>query len=72
VTRTIPSTEMLRLVTLVRNDVSEEHVASIIIFLRSVLRLLVAANVDNSSPIVDILMMEVICSLETLFFTTTW
>jgi hypothetical protein len=60
---------MLRRVALVRTDVSEDLSASIIRvyrigehhFLRSVLRLLVAANVP-SSPILETLMMEALSS----------
>jgi hypothetical protein len=59
---------MLRRVALVRIDVSEECIASIIrvtrigelLFLRSVLRLLVTANVVSISPILLTLMMEAI------------
>jgi hypothetical protein len=52
---------MLRRVALVRTDISEERTASIIrvtIFFRSVLRLLVTANVVPSSPTRVTLMME--------------
>jgi hypothetical protein len=54
---------MLRRVTLVRIDVSEEFSASIKykIFLRNVLWLLVTANVP-SSPILVTLMMEALSS----------
>jgi hypothetical protein len=41
----MPSSGMLRLVALVTTNVSEERTASIISVLRSVLQLLVAANV---------------------------
>jgi hypothetical protein len=55
---------MLRLVDLIRTDVSEEHIALIIVFLLSVLRLL-ATNI-SSSPIFVTLMMVTIRSSETL------
>jgi hypothetical protein len=71
---------MLRRVALVRTDVSEERIASIIrlerigelettlaltiVFLRSVLQLLVTANVLGS-PILGTLMMEAVGSSET-------
>jgi hypothetical protein len=55
---------MLRHVVLVRTDVSEVHIISIV-FLRSVLRLLVTANTVPSSPILLTLMMEAIRSSET-------
>jgi hypothetical protein len=91
---------MLRRVALVRTDVSEEHIASIIrvtkidelgilallatdgrceetlsstkhlVFLRSVRRLLVMANVFPSSPILVALMMEALGSSETLVLTS--
>jgi hypothetical protein len=49
---------MLRRVTLVRTDVSEELSAfTVFVFLRSLRRLLVAANVLPSSPILATLMM---------------
>jgi hypothetical protein len=48
-------------VTLVRADVSEERIASIIrVFLRSVLRLPVTANVVPSSRILFMLMKEAV------------
>jgi hypothetical protein len=57
---------MLRRVALVRTNVSEELRASIIrVFLRSVLRLLVTANVDPSSPILVTLMTKAVGSSET-------
>jgi hypothetical protein len=59
------SSEMLRLVTLVRNDVSEER----IVFLRSVLRLLVTAIVVPSSPIPVTLTMEALRSSKTSVLT---
>jgi hypothetical protein len=51
---------MLRRVALVRTDVSEEPGAAyqVLVFLRSVRRLLVAACVVPSSPILVILMKE--------------
>jgi hypothetical protein len=52
---------MLRLVALVRTDVSEELSAS---FLRSVRRLLVTAGVVPSSPILVTLIKEVLSSSE--------
>jgi hypothetical protein len=71
----MPHSEMLRRVSLVKTDVSEERITSIIratrigelgttlaltgdrIFLRSLLQLLVIANVVPSSPILVTLMM---------------
>jgi hypothetical protein len=48
----MPSSGMLRRVALVRTDVPEEHISSIIIVtIGELLRLLVAANVVPSSPI---------------------
>jgi hypothetical protein len=75
---------MLRGVTLVTSDVSEERSASIIRVTRigelgtlaaasnrrSTHRLLVTANVVPSSPILVILMMEMLRSSETLVITT--
>jgi hypothetical protein len=74
---------MLRCVALVRNDASEERVASIkgvtrigevgkslvTVFLRSVLRLLVTANVVPASPILVTLMTEAMLSSETYILT---
>jgi hypothetical protein len=68
---------MLRRVALVRTDVSEELSAFIIrvtkilyfIFLRSVRRFLVTANVVHSSSIVVTLMMEALRSSETSVLT---
>jgi hypothetical protein len=70
---------MSRRMALVRTDVSEEDIASIIRVTRIcelgtlavtiVLRLLVAANVVPSSQILFTLMMEAILSSETLVFT---
>jgi hypothetical protein len=57
---------MLRRVVLVRSDVSEEPSAS---FLRSVRRLLVAASVVPSSPILVFLMKEALGSSETSVLT---
>jgi hypothetical protein len=51
----MPSSGMLRRVALLRTDVSEELGAYV--FLRSVRRLLVTANVVTSSPILVTLMM---------------
>jgi cytochrome c oxidase subunit IV len=80
----MPSSGMLCRVTRVRTDVSEELKASIIrvtrigklgttlahfVFLRSVRRLLVTANVVPSSPILVTLMMEAVSSSETLVLT---
>jgi hypothetical protein len=74
----MPSSGMLRCVIAVRTDVSEERSSSIIrvtrldeieilVFLRSLRRLLVTANVVPSSPIFVTLMMEVLCSLKRRF-----
>jgi hypothetical protein len=65
------SSGMLRRVALERTDVSEEHSGSIfrvtrLVFLRSVRRLLVTANVVPSSPILVTLMIEALSSFETL------
>jgi hypothetical protein len=72
---------MLRRVVHVRTDASEEPDASFIrvtkipnaylVFLRSVRRLLVAANVVPSSPIVVTLMNEALGSSETSVLTRT-
>jgi hypothetical protein len=73
------SSGMFRRVVLTRTDISEEHIASIIRMSRvgelgttsavtdnrSMLRLIVTANVDPSSPILVTLMMEAIFSFET-------
>jgi hypothetical protein len=55
---------MLRHAALVRTDISEESIASTIVFLHSMLQLLVTANVP-SSPIPVTLMTETLCSSET-------
>jgi hypothetical protein len=70
---------MLRLLALVRTDVLEERIASIIrvtrigelgtTFLRSVLRLLVTDNVVPNSQILFTLMMEAIRSDEAAVLT---
>jgi hypothetical protein len=75
---------MLRLVALVRTDVSEELSASFIkvrrigklgttladlVFLHSVRRLLVTASVAPISPILAILMKQALSSSETSVFT---
>jgi hypothetical protein len=82
----IPYSGMLRRVALVRTDVSEESITSLIkvkiigprnnvsshiVFHRSVLRLLVTVNGVPSSPILATLMMEVIRSSETSILTRT-
>jgi hypothetical protein len=72
------SSGMLRRVAVLRRDVSEEHISSIIVltrigeqgttlavFFRSLLRLLVTVNVVPSSPVLVSMMMEVIRSSET-------
>jgi hypothetical protein len=60
---------MLRRVALVRTDVSVERSASVIVFLRSVLGLLVTANVVPGSLTVDNLMMEALSSSKTSVLT---
>jgi hypothetical protein len=73
----MPSSGMWRRVALVRTDVSEEHIASIIrvtrirklIFHRSVLRLLITANIVPSSSNVITLIMEAIHPPESSFLT---
>jgi hypothetical protein len=75
----MPSSGMIRRVDLVRTDVSEERSASIIretrigtsyiVFLRSMRRMLVTANVVPSSPILVTLMMEALRSSETSILT---
>jgi hypothetical protein len=59
----MPSSRMLRRVVLIKTDVSEEE-----IFLRSVLRLLVTANIP-SPPILVTLIMEALRSSETTALT---
>jgi hypothetical protein len=61
---------MLRRAALVRTDVSEERITTIrvTVFLRSVVRFLVTANVP-SSPIIVTLMMQVIRPSETSVLT---
>jgi hypothetical protein len=66
------SSGMLRRVDLVRTDVSGKLRASIIrliVFLRSLRRLLVTANVVPSSPIIVTLMKEALRSSETSVLT---
>jgi hypothetical protein len=68
----MPSSGMLSRVALVRTNVPEEHLAfmsHVIISRRSLLRLLVTASVVPSSPILVILMVEVVCSSETSVLT---
>jgi hypothetical protein len=61
----MPSSGMLRRVVLVRTDISEKSIASIIrVFLRSLLRLIITANVPSSLILVT-LIIEVIHSFET-------
>jgi hypothetical protein len=61
---------MLCRVVLVRTDVSEEHIDSIIrVFLRIVLQLLVTANVVPTSPILVTLIMEALHSSESSVLT---
>jgi hypothetical protein len=65
------SSEMIRRVVLLRTDVSVERSASIMrvtVFLRSMRRLLVTANV-LSSPILVTLIMEALRSSETIVLT---
>jgi hypothetical protein len=59
---------MLRRVAFLRTDISKECVTYV--FLRSVLRLLITANV-RSSQALSTLMMEAIRPSETLVFTRT-
>jgi hypothetical protein len=61
------SPEMLCRVALVRTDFSEEP--SALVFLRSVRRLLVAASVVPSSPILVTLVKEALSSSETSVLT---
>jgi hypothetical protein len=71
----MPSSGTLSRVALVRTDVLEEHTTSVahIVFLRSVRRLPVTANVVPSSPIFVTLMMEALRSSETSVLTrATW
>jgi hypothetical protein len=80
----MPSSGMLHHVALVRTDISEECSASILrvartgelgtlVFLRSLRRLLVTANIVRSSPILVTLMMEVLCFSKTSVLTkATW
>jgi hypothetical protein len=57
---------------LVRTDVSEERIASIIrVFLRGVLQLLVIANIVPSSLILSTMLMEELRSTETSVLTRT-
>jgi hypothetical protein len=66
----MPSSGMLRRVTTVRTDVAEDPSASIVrLFLRSLLRLLVTANVVPSSPILVTLIVEALSSSEMSVFT---
>jgi hypothetical protein len=63
---------MLRRDPLVRTDVCEERIVSIIrvtVFLPSMLLLLVTVNVVPSSPILVALMMQAICSSEMPVFS---
>jgi hypothetical protein len=61
----------VRRVAVVRTEVSEELSASnITVFLHSVRRLLVTANVVPSSPILATLIMEALSSSETSVLTT--
>jgi hypothetical protein len=57
-------------VALVRTDVSEEHSAYHLVFLRSMRRLLVTASVVPSSPILVTMMKEAINSSLTSVLTT--
>jgi hypothetical protein len=70
----MPSSGMLRRVALIRTDISEAISASfirVLIFLRSVRRLLVTASVVPSSPIPVTMMNEVLRSYETSVLTRT-
>jgi hypothetical protein len=59
------SSGMLRRVAVARTDISKKIMACIIIFLRSMFRLLVPANDVSSSPILPTLMMGTKRSYET-------
>jgi hypothetical protein len=64
------SSGVLRRVVLVRTDVSEEYIASVIrVFRRSMPRLIVTVNVVPSWPIIVTLMIEAIISSETSVLT---
>jgi hypothetical protein len=66
----MPSSGMLRRVTVVRTGVSEELSAyTILVYLRTVCWLLVTANVVPSSQILVTLMMEALSSSETSVLT---
>jgi hypothetical protein len=64
----MPSSGTLRHVALVRTEVSEERIASIIGVTGIVFRLLVTAIIVPSSPILVTLMMKAIRSSETSVF----
>jgi hypothetical protein len=65
------SSLMLHRVALVRNDVSEEGIASIIrVTIGSMFQWLVTANVFRSSLILVTLLIEAACSSETSVLTT--
>jgi pantoate kinase len=65
----MPSSDMLRRVALVRNDVSEELTASIFKVTRINELGKLLADVVLSSPILDTLMMEALSFSETSFLT---
>jgi hypothetical protein len=80
----MPSSGMLRRLALVKTDVSEERSASIIkvtklgelgthvVFLRSVLRVLITANVSNALIIVTLIIEAIHSSKTSVLTRATW